>query len=394
MKSIRERNKCFNGIVASMFAVALVTSAVAADKPAVTSQPMSPPVMTAPGPFAMGAPVAKIPTPDVALADVDGEKLMSSQVDEQIAQVRTSAAGRMPERVLEQRLAMLRRNMAEEFVAKTLLNREAAKMSVAITDKDIDEAITFIKSKLPEGITLEQAMKSRNMSEADLRKNLSQEIKIKKVIEANINTNQVVTEVEAKAVYQQEKERFQMPESVRARHILVKVEQDDAAKVKAEKKAKIDDLRKKLLAGADFAALAKEHSDCPSGLSKGGDLGSFSRGQMVPPFENAAFSQPINEIGPVVETSFGYHIIQVTERNKDKTLSFEEVKDKIIDGIKMKREQEAFKDYLQTLKAKAKIVYHESVTPVEPLPAMRGAGKPPAPMPMNSVPKATAPAGK
>jgi peptidyl-prolyl cis-trans isomerase C len=240
-------------------------------------------------------------------------------------------------------------------------------------------------------------MKSRNMNEADLRKNLAQELKIKKAIEAHVNTNQVVTEVEAREFYQQEKERFQMPESAQARHILIKVDQEDNAKAKAEKKAKIEDLRKKLLAGADFAALAKEHSDCPSGLRSGGDLGTFSRGQMVPAFENAAFNQPLKEIGPVVETSFGYHIIQVIERNKEKTLAYDEVKDKIMDGLKMKREQEAFKEYLQTLKAKATIVYDESVMPVAPesMPGGMSPNKTPVRMPMNTgAPKMMAPAGK
>ena len=86
---------------------------------------------------------------------------------------------------------------------------------------------------------------------------------------------------------------------------------------------------------------------------------------MTPPFENAAFTQPTNEIGPIVETTFGYHIIQVLERMTEKTLTFEEAKADIIRGLKMRSEQEAVRDYLKGLKDKAKITYDDSVKPIE-----------------------------
>lgn len=79
-------------------------------------------------------------------------------------------------------------------------------------------------------------------------------------------------------------------------------------------KAKIDSIRERLLKGEDFAKLAAENSDCPSG-ARGGDLGTFGKGQMVPEFETAAFTQPVGEVGAVVQTQFGYHVIKVTERD-------------------------------------------------------------------------------
>jgi parvulin-like peptidyl-prolyl isomerase len=102
--------------------------------------------------------------------------------------------------------------------------------------------------------------------------------------------------------------------TVRARHILVKAAQNDGDAARAESKRVAEQIRKQLIDGAGFADMAAKHSDCPS-KQKGGDLGSFGRGQMVKPFEDAAFSQKENAIGPVVETQFGYHIIQVIERH-------------------------------------------------------------------------------
>ncbi len=87
---------------------------------------------------------------------------------------------------------------------------------------------------------------------------------------------------------------------------------DDAAA-----KAKLEEIRARILNGEDFATLAAEFSDCPSGKTAGGDLGEFGKGAMVKEFEEAALTQPIGEVGPLVKTSFGYHIVKVTERNED-----------------------------------------------------------------------------
>jgi len=95
-----------------------------------------------------------------------------------------------------------------------------------------------------------------------------------------------------------------MSDQITASHILVAtayLSADDALKAITEIKTKLDE-------GADFAALAADHSDCPSG-ARGGDLGSFGKGQMVPEFETAAFDLDVDELSDVVETSFGYHLI-------------------------------------------------------------------------------------
>jgi parvulin-like peptidyl-prolyl isomerase len=84
-----------------------------------------------------------------------------------------------------------------------------------------------------------------------------------------------------------------------------------ATRSKEEARTEIEDLAKQIGDGADFAELARTHSDCPSGR-KGGDLGTFGRGQMVPAFENAAFSMDVGQVSGVIETEFGYHLIKRT----------------------------------------------------------------------------------
>ncbi len=105
-----------------------------------------------------------------------------------------------------------------------------------------------------------------------------------------------------------------MADQVRASHILLMYAgsmRSSNDRSKDEAAAQIEDLRTQVEGGADFGALAQEHSDCPSG-AQGGDLGSFGRGQMVPEFEEAAFNMEVGGLSGVIETDFGYHIIQRT----------------------------------------------------------------------------------
>ena len=105
-----------------------------------------------------------------------------------------------------------------------------------------------------------------------------------------------------------------MSNQVSAAHILLMYSgsmRSTASRDKSEAIELINSLKSKIVAGEDFADLAKNHSDCPS-AQEGGDLGTFGPGQMVPEFENAAFNMAINDVSDVVETDFGYHLIKRT----------------------------------------------------------------------------------
>ena len=143
-----------------------------------------------------------------------------------------------------------------------------------------------------------------------------------------------------------------MPETVAASHILLKIPDgaDDAAKAALKKQA--TELRQQLVNGADFAEAAREHSTCPSS-KRGGDLGTFRRGQMVKAFEEAAFSQEPGTIGEVIETRFGYHIIRVAERNDAGAIP----DDRLTEMIRRQKDQQRRADYMKSLKADANVTY-------------------------------------
>jgi len=119
----------------------------------------------------------------------------------------------------------------------------------------------------------------------------------------------------------------------------------------------MENLRKQLT-NENFAELARKNSDCPS-KEVGGDLSFIKKGQMVKEFENAAFSQEKNVIGPVIKTEFGYHVVQVLDKKPAKKITLDEAKGKISAYLEQRKKIEAFNDIMKKLKEKAKIVYNK-----------------------------------
>ncbi len=140
-------------------------------------------------------------------------------------------------------------------------------------------------------------------------------------------------EAEVRRIYDQNKDKYRTPERVHVRHILVKTTDVPKDQI-GTKEAKANDILKQLKAGADFGEVAKKNSDDPGSAQKGGDLDWVVRGQTVKPFEDAAFSLPAKQLSGLVKTDYGFHILQVLEKENARLKPFEEVKNDIISGSK------------------------------------------------------------
>ncbi|MDO5755252.1 MAG: peptidylprolyl isomerase [Tissierellia bacterium] len=151
-----------------------------------------------------------------------------------------------------------------------------------------------------------------------------------------------VQEEDAKKYYEEHKDQFQTKANFKAAHILVE-EEDVANKV-------LEEINK----GKDFGEAAKEYSTCPS-KEKGGDLGQFAQGQMVPEFEKALLTQEIGEIAGPVKSQFGYHIIRLDEKNEPTTMEFDQVKNQIIQQITLRKQQELYLEKCKELQGQYKV---------------------------------------
>ncbi|MDA8453516.1 peptidylprolyl isomerase [Acidovorax sp. GBBC 3334] len=158
-----------------------------------------------------------------------------------------------------------------------------------------------------------------------------------------------VAEGIARNIYKAKPERFKTPEQVQVRHILIAGSDADA-------RAQIEKIRQELKTGADFAQLAKDRSADKGSAAKGGDLGFFEAGKMVPEFDKAAFAltKP-GELSDIVQSKFGYHILQLQGRNPARTRTFDEAKDELVQEVRNNAQQEARVADAQALQKEAKI---------------------------------------
>jgi len=298
---------------------------------------------------------------EATLVTVDGKSLtraMAMRMAQEMA-ARQGVPPQMLEQFMSQMGGQLEKQAIDQFINQSLIEKEATRQEIPVSDEEIDAVIAQLSGTLPEGMTLEQALQAQNMQLADLRTSITGNERMRKLYEAQTAEAAKATDEEIAAFFTENAERFKTEESASANHILISCDEkaDEAAHAKA--KADTEAILAKVNEGGDFAALAKEHSSCPS-KDKGGSLGSFGRGRMVPEFEEAAFSQEIGTVGGVVKTQFGYHLIQVTERTEGGARTLEEVSDEIRTHLDRQAQEAIFGTFIEGLREKAEITYPKS----------------------------------
>lgn len=243
--------------------------------------------------------------PNEVIVTVDGKKFIRKEMDEMTNLMLKHYEGKIPAEQIDAARTEFQNRAAYSFVMKTILMNQANKVGIKVEQKDKDEQLKKMEEALKQQKkTVDQFFKESPLGEKAARAEFEEGVLIDKLIN---------TEVINKIKVEDKEVNDKIAEIKKANADIEKANKGiDAEKAKA--KAKIEDLKKRLDSGKeDFAKLAKENSDCPS-KERGGDLGSFSRGQMVKPFEDAAFKQEIGKVGDIVETQFGYHLIKVTAK--------------------------------------------------------------------------------
>lgn len=250
--------------------------------------------------------------------------------------------------------AMVDKQALEQLLSAELLYQAASKLEVKDLDKQVDEKLAQGKARFANEQDFAKAIKDLDMDEKVLRDYTRRDLLISKFVESTIVPTIKVTEQEARAFYDQNPDKFTRSETVKASHILIGTEPNASAEDKKKAREKAEKLRKELAGGARFEELAKGNSSCPSS-QQGGDLGFFGKGQMVPPFEQAAFALKPGEISDVVETQFGYHIIKLTDKKAAETVTFKEAQPRIEEYLKGQKINTAVGDYVTEARKTAKI---------------------------------------
>jgi peptidyl-prolyl cis-trans isomerase D len=179
------------------------------------------------------------------------------------------------------------------------------------------------------------------------------------VLAKDFEPTAAASDAELTSYFEQNAAEFRIERSVRARHILFRIAEDAAPEEEKKLRERAQFVLDKAKAGTDFAALAKEFSQCPS-KTQGGDLGFFERGHMAKPFEDAAFSMKPGQTSGIVETEFGYHLIRVTEKKPAGMLPYEDIKGELEQHLKDAKTRMELGRYVEGLRAGAKV---ERLTP-------------------------------
>jgi len=254
----------------------------------------------------------------------------------------------------DSQLLVIKKEVLEGLINGELLYRETQRKGITVEEAAIDEELKTLRGRFADEEQFKSALSKANLSEVGLRPRLKREIAIQQFITKEFAEKVTVSAKEAKDYYESHPQSFKQPEQVRASHILIKIDPQADESQRAEARKKIEEIKHKLHEGEDFATLAKEFSQGPSG-AKGGDLGYFRRGEMVKPFEEAAFALKPGEVSDPVESRFGYHLIKLMDRKPETTIPYEDIKERIEHYLKDKKVQEKVGLYVQGLKEEATV---------------------------------------
>lgn len=259
---------------------------------------------------------------------------------------------RLPTRLFEH----MAYQATQRLVNKHLVAEKARLAGFVPATQAAEQRVGEVRARLGEQ-GLARFLQSTGLTLDELRENVAEEIGIRKWMQQEVGRGIAIPEEQVMAYYREHQEAFRMPARRRVFRILVAApaEATDDQRAKAAKKAR--KLRERLENGADFGELAREESDCPS-AEKGGDLGYFARGQMDPNLERVAFRLDRGDVSKVVETPAGFHILRAGQSVAPATVSFEDAKSTIVEGLRKERLQRTLAQVVTQLREQTTITVH------------------------------------
>lgn len=297
---------------------------------------------------------------DCVAAVIDGAIVLRSEVDallEQIEQQQPVPPGVDAAAVRKQR----KEQVLDTLVAEKLLEAEVRKLRIDVTDAEVERIVqsTMRENNLTEE-TLKVALSRQGMSLPDYKEQLKKQLTKMKIVQLKVKSRVKIDDVDVDTARKQQERATKTGgvafSKVRARHVLFLVPAGADAEAA---KAKALQARAKIEAGADFAEVAAAESEDPGSKTRGGDLGVFGRGEMVPEFERAAFEAPLNKVVGPVRSSFGWHVIRVDEHVTEAPADPAKVDEDLRNKLYQQEVEVQFDQYVDELKRDAFIEKRE-----------------------------------
>jgi peptidyl-prolyl cis-trans isomerase C len=305
------------------------------------------------------------PAPTEAIPQVDGKTPLPSPLPEVVAKVngqpiplrnvKIIAEQSLREAIPEDQRPFAYRKAMEQVIVRELLFQEAVARSVEPDTAAIEQAYNEARVSYKDDDAWAAFLAQQGMDPMSFRAELRIQHTVQTLMRQHVSSVAPVSEDEVRSFYEDNPKLFETGERLRASHILIRVQEGIGAVRRQELKEQAEGLLAEIRAGADFGALAKEHSGDPGSAGKGGELQVFGKGQMVPAFEEAAYALEEGQLSDVVESPFGYHIIKLHQRVASEKLAFEDVKEAARSRLLGQRQQQKIQELVASLRARARI---------------------------------------
>ena len=246
----------------------------------------------------------------------------------------------------------------KRMIEKLLTEQKTRELGIKIGDDEIRQAIEDVKRQ-NNNMTqsqLETALKGQGFSMPQYEQQIREQLERLRLVSMEVRSKVNVTDKDAEEYYQKNLGMFAEEEVFKARHIFIRVDEKAAPELTQQAMAKALNVLHEAREGADFSALARKYSEDPAASKDGGSLGSFKRGEMLAELENAILPLKSGEVGELVVTPSGLHIVKLDERISGKPKPFDTVKADIRETLYRKQQDERFNAWLNELRAKATII--------------------------------------
>ena len=247
-----------------------------------------------------------------------------------------------------------KKQVLENLIVRELLYQEAQRLGVKVSAGEVAAKLAQLSGKLPEGSALESTLDSMGLSSEALETQLEHGMVVEKFLAGRLSKGGTVSDDELAFYYQDHPDQFREPMRLRLSHILVRIDPAWDEARKEQGRNRLLALSQRLTRGEDFAALAREGSDCYSAKS-GGDLGYFQAGQLSKKMEDEARALKAGEVSGIVEDRYGLHLLKVTELRPAALLPLDKVRDRARALIKAEKELQALEPLVKRLRAAARV---------------------------------------
>ncbi|MFH2070515.1 MAG: peptidylprolyl isomerase [Elusimicrobiota bacterium] len=326
---------------------------------------------------------------DRTVAIVNGEHILLSDLEKITGPtVEIYRAQASQTELTDDKIKELKQNILDQLINDRLLLQQAKKdVRIKISKRELEQGMAHIKSRFKNDAEFKAELLKEKITEKKFNEKIEEQLMALKLIDLEIKSKvtppgdseirslfgkikKVLDGQELKDESEDDKKDIEtiariikknFNERIRARHVLIRTSADSSMSEQTAARKKIEEIKEKVKKGEDFLELAQKHSDDKGSARNGGDLGYFTRGDMVPEFEKAAFSLGVGEMSDIVRTEFGYHLIMLEEKKAAQKVSLELVQNDLSEYLMQKAAEKKYASWIKGLRAKASV----KINPIE-----------------------------